>query len=186
MTQKHPIFITGNQSKADLLAKYLGIDLEHQKVDLDEIQSLDPHVVIDHKVRQAYAVLKRPVLVEDTSLEFTAFGRFPGTLIRHFIDETSMETVCRSLDSLDRGAVARCIFGYYDGENVTFIEGEQAGTIAQHPRGSGGFGWDQIFVPHDTLKTRAEMDENEYEASYMVVKPFAKLREFLRSLEVYI
>ena len=179
MQRPTPIFITGNQSKADMLAKYLGHHLEHQKVDLDEIQSLDPREVIEHKVRQAYAVVQQPVLVEDTSLEFDAFGKFPGTFIKHFIEGTPSEVICRSLDSLDRGAIARATFGYYDGNEVSFIEGEQKGSIADHPRGSGGFGWDEIFIPEGSTKTRAEMNEVEYEASYTYVKPFAKLRVFL-------
>jgi inosine/xanthosine triphosphate pyrophosphatase family protein len=33
-------FITGNQGKADFLAKHLGVEVGHQKLDLDEIQSL--------------------------------------------------------------------------------------------------------------------------------------------------
>jgi hypothetical protein len=34
-------FITGNQKKADYLASYLGFAVDHRKLDLDEIQSLD-------------------------------------------------------------------------------------------------------------------------------------------------
>ena len=56
-------FITGNQNKADFLAKHLGVPVAHHKLDLDEIQSLDPRVVVEHKVRQAYEVLNKPVLV---------------------------------------------------------------------------------------------------------------------------
>lgn len=47
-------FITGNQKKADFLAKWLGIDMAHQKVMLDELQSFDSHVIAEHKARQAY------------------------------------------------------------------------------------------------------------------------------------
>ena len=32
-----PVFITGNQNKADYLSKFLGIHIDHHKVDLDEI-----------------------------------------------------------------------------------------------------------------------------------------------------
>ena len=38
---KDVVFITGNQTKADYLAKFLGHPVEHMKVELDEIQSLD-------------------------------------------------------------------------------------------------------------------------------------------------
>ncbi len=37
-----PIFITGNQRKADYLSRQLGIQLDHQKLDLDEIQESEP------------------------------------------------------------------------------------------------------------------------------------------------
>jgi inosine/xanthosine triphosphate pyrophosphatase family protein len=38
---KQITFITGNQKKADYLAKYLGFQVDHQKIDLDEIQEMD-------------------------------------------------------------------------------------------------------------------------------------------------
>jgi non-canonical purine NTP pyrophosphatase (RdgB/HAM1 family) len=180
--QNHlPVFITGNQSKADYLAKYLGYEVEHQKVELDELQSLDLRTIVEHKVRQAFAVVGKPVLVEDVSLEFTAFGRFPGTFIKHFVGEVPMETVCRSLDSLDRGAIARCMFGYFDGTKMTFFEGELRGTIAEHPVGTGGYGWDQIFIPDGYQQTRAEMNEADDKKTYMKIKPFEQLKAFLET-----
>ena len=70
-------FITGNQKKADYLAKYLGFPIEHQKLDLDEIQSLDLRETTENKARQAYAKARKPLLVEDSSLEFALLGRLP-------------------------------------------------------------------------------------------------------------
>ena len=70
-------FITGNQKKADYLAKYLGFPIEHEKLDLDEIQSLDLREITEHKAKQAYEEMKKPVLVEDVTLEFSALGRLP-------------------------------------------------------------------------------------------------------------
>ncbi len=51
-------FITGNQHKADYLAKYLGIEIAHRKIDLDELQSLDLHEIVTHKVKQAYDIVR--------------------------------------------------------------------------------------------------------------------------------
>jgi len=82
---KKVVFITWNQNKADYLAKYLGFPIEHFKVDLDEIQSLDLREIVEHKVRQAYQKVWVPVIVEDVSLEFEALGRLPGTFIRFFL-----------------------------------------------------------------------------------------------------
>lgn len=80
-------FITGNQKKADYLARYLGFPIEHIKLDLDEIQSLELKEIVEHKVKKAYAKIKKPVIVEDASLEFTSLGRLPGPFIKFFIEE---------------------------------------------------------------------------------------------------
>ena len=80
-------FITGNQKKADYLAQYLGLNIEHVKLDLDEIQSLDLREIVEHKVRQAYAKVGKPVLVEDVSLIFSELGKLPGPFIKFFEQE---------------------------------------------------------------------------------------------------
>ena len=51
---KKVTFITGNQKKADYLIRYLGFPIEHMKLELDEIQSLDLREIVEHKVKQAY------------------------------------------------------------------------------------------------------------------------------------
>lgn len=180
-----PIFITGNQNKADYLSKTVGITLEHQKLDLDEIQSSDPRVVIEHKVRQAYDLIKRPVLVEDTSLGFSALNGLPGPFIKFFVDaENGLENLCRMLNGFsDRSARAVVIYGYYDGTRLTFIEGGMNGTIADHPRGSGGYGWDQIFEPEDYGGlTRAELSPEQDIESYNKLRDSKALTDFLNTL----
>ena len=104
-------FITGNQAKADYLSKYLGFPVHHQKIHLDELQSLELREIVEHKVRQAFALVNSPVLVEDVSLEFKALGRLPGTFIKFYVEEVPFETLCRTLDGLSRDATARCVFG---------------------------------------------------------------------------
>ncbi|HSW91909.1 MAG TPA: non-canonical purine NTP pyrophosphatase [Candidatus Saccharimonadales bacterium] len=180
-----PIFITGNQDKADYLAKMLGISLEHVKVDLDEIQSLDLDAIVEHKVRQAYDVVRKPVLVEDVALGFTAIGGLPGPFVKFFVDAPDgLENMCRILDGFsDRTARASCTFGYFDGETVTLFRGGLDGEIANAPRGENGYGWDKIFSPEGYGgKTRAELTPSDDVTSYATIKPFAALRKFLTTL----
>lgn len=174
-------FITGNQSKADYLAKHLQLPVKHIKINLDEIQSLDLREVVKHKVLQAYEHVKGPVLVEDVSLEFKSWGRLPGTFIKYFVDEVPFKTICGMLNGQDRSARARCVFGYYDGKTVKFIEGYLDGRIANEPAGENGFGWDKIFIPDGYDVTRASLNPEDDEITYATIKPFAELREFLRS-----
>jgi non-canonical purine NTP pyrophosphatase (RdgB/HAM1 family) len=181
---KELIFITGNQNKADYLARFLGRPVTHQKVEQDEIQSLDLAKVVEDKARQAYAKIEKPVLVEDVSLEFSALGRLPGTYIKDFEKELGHERLCHLLDGYDdRSATARGMFGYFDGSLLKLIAGELKGTIAEIPRGMNGLGWDPIFIPEGQSLTRAEMDNQGDEETYKSIKPFAALRDFLDSLE---
>ncbi len=178
-----PIFITGNQGKADNLARHLGIALEHQKVELDEIQSVHLEEIVTHKVKQAYDIIGKPVLVEDVALGFAALGGLPGPFVKFFVDAPGgLENMCRMLDSFDdRSAVGECMYGYYDGGEVRLFHGQLDGTIAQHPRGDNGFGWDKIFEPagYDG-KTRAELNDQKYAEVYEIIRPYAALRQFLK------
>ena len=181
-----PIFITGNQHKADYVSNMLGIELEHQKVELDEIQSADPVAVVEHKVRQAYNLLQRPVLVEDTSMGLDDLGGLPGPFIKFFIEqEGGGEKVCRMADGLaSRRATATVIFGYFDGERLEFMQNKSYGVIAQHPGElRSGFGWDTVFIQdgYDGV-IRSELSESAYEDLYRAAKPFAAVRDFLHSL----
>lgn len=176
-------FITGNQHKADYLSRILGVPLRHQAVDLTEIQSTSLEEVVEHKVRQAYVVAKCPVLVEDVALGFTALGGLPGPFIKFFVEAPNgLEKLCRMLDGFDdRSAVAACVFGYYDGEQIKLFRAELGGVIAKHPAGNGGFGWDKIFCPDGYEgKTRAELTPDEDAGTF---KPIATVRQFLTTLE---
>lgn len=139
-----------------------------------------------HKVREAYRQLKRPVLVEDTSLEFSNLGRLPGTLIKWFLEELNSEQLARLADGGDRKAVGHCMFGYYDGTNEHYIAGELHGVITKNPMGdgsSGGFGWDSIFIPDGYTVTRAELSEEDYEKVYRIIRPMQQLKAFLETLD---
>lgn len=178
-----PIFITGNQNKADYLSRQLGMQLDHQAAELDEIQSTDLHEIVRHKLLQAYEICKQPVLVEDVSLVFNALGDLPGPYIKWFVESAGDEACCRMLDGFqDRSAIIRCTFGYYDGETMDFFDSEQPGRIAHRPAGENGFGFDKFFVNEGYEITRAEMSQEENEHTYAtMMKPFAKVREFLSS-----
>ncbi|MBP7806318.1 non-canonical purine NTP pyrophosphatase [Candidatus Gracilibacteria bacterium] len=175
-------FITGNQKKADYLAKYLGIEVLHEKIDLDEIQSLDLREIVEHKVRQAYEKIKKPVLVEDTALRFEALGRLPGPFIKFFLKELGHEGICRLLDGKNRSATAQSMFGYFDGERLEVFVGELHGSISEKPGFDNGFGWDRIFIPEGFDGIRSELGEEDYKVTYLKVKPIEAVREFLLSI----
>lgn len=179
-------FITGNPNKAAHFAKNIGMDIEHYRADVDEIQTLNPVDLVEHKVRQAYSQLNKPVIVEDLSFEYEALGGLPGPFVKFFVDaEDGLEKMCRILDAFEnRRAKAIGVFGYYDGSRLEFFKGGLAGVIAKSPSGESGFGFDKVFIPDGfNGKTAAELTDMEYARYYTTIKPFAKVREFLLALQ---
>lgn len=174
------VFITGNQHKADYLAKWLALPVTHQKVELDELQSLDTQFITTHKAEQAYQIVKRPVLVEDVGLTFKALGRLPGPLIKWFLEELGNDGLCKLVGGYtDRRATASIIYGLCDGSQTLLFSAQVDGTIAPEPRGEHGFGWNAIFIPDGSSKTYAEMDDEEIVPFSHRAKAIEKLRAYL-------
>lgn len=175
------VFITGNEHKVKQLSQWLGVEVAHQRVDLDEIQSLDLREIVEHKARQAYVVVKRPVIVEDVAMIFAAFKQLPGPFIKWFEKGSGLEVMCRMLDGFDdRSAEAHTMYGLYDGETLHCFEGIMRGTIARSPRGRNGFGFDPIFINEGQMLTRGEMDEDTYSRTSYRQSALAELRKFLQ------
>ena len=173
-------YITGNPGKARLLSQDLDFPIIHKSLDLAEVQSLDPSIIIEYKAREAYTQVHSPVLVEDTSLRFLALGKLPGPLVKWFLAELGTTGLCRLLDNYpDRSALAEIHFGVYDGQTFQAFVGTKEGTIALAPRGSNGFGWDSIFMPAGQPKTWAEMTDEE-------AQTFSMRKAATKQLEAYL
>lgn len=176
---KDLVFVTGNAHKAAFLSKWLGRAVKHQKLDLTEIQSLDTREIAEHKARQAYELLKCPVLVEDVGLKLLAIDPLPGPFIKWFV-EVGIDKICRLLDGFDdRRAEAYIVYALFDGRTCRFFEGSIKGVIADQPRGEGGFGFDPILISDGYTITRAEMDETTHAATSHRAQAMQKLRDFL-------
>jgi len=176
---KNITFVTGNQNKADYLAEYLGYPVNHVKLDLDEIQSTSLEEIVEHKVRQAYEKIKKPVIVEDVSLEFVSLGGLPGPFIKFFVEKMSFEDICSMIGDKKRDAIARCVFGYFDGDILKLFESSLNGKIAKTPSGNNGYGWDKIFIPDGYTVTRASLNKEDDRKTYLQIKPFEKLKKYL-------
>lgn len=154
--------VTSNRHKYDKIAAALGYPLQQIDLDLLEIQTTKVAEVIEHKVKEAYRRVGKPVLVEDTGLSFAAWHGLPGALIRWFLTSVGNEGICRMLNGFaDRRAVAESCIGFYDGAHFAAFTATAPGTISAAPRGNFGFGWDAIFQPDGSTKTFAEFAPGE-------------------------
>jgi len=151
------VFVTSRPEKAEE-ARRLGFSVERLDLELPETQALDPSEIVDHKAREAFARLQRPVLVEDSGLAIGAWGGFPGALVKWVEKSAGIPAIPKMLAPWpDRSATAICVVAYFDGAELVAGRGECAGRIADQPRGEGGFGWDAIFQPEGSAETFAEM-----------------------------
>jgi non-canonical purine NTP pyrophosphatase (RdgB/HAM1 family) len=175
------VFVTSNEGKRREAEAVLGRPLSHQDLDLVELQSLDLHEVVRAKAASAVETIQAPVMVEDTGLELLGLGGFPGPLIRWLLACVGADGVCQMVQAFgDRRAVARCVTCATDGSEEVLGEGVVLGTIAERPRGTGGFGWDSVFIPDDgDGRTFAEMGEGEKNEISHRRKAFLALRDAL-------
>jgi len=155
-------FATSNVNKLKEFNQILNLELKQIDIDLLEPQSLDLIEIAEIKSRDAYNKTQKIVLIEDTSLEFLAWGKLPGTLIKWFSKSLSNQDLINMLSSFNnKKAIAKTIVSFFDGNKTYSFIGEVEGSISQAPKGDNGFGWDSIFIPNGSTKTFAQMDLNE-------------------------
>lgn len=174
--------LTGNSHKVKELSRLLGVELNHQKIDLPEIQSTSVAEVAKVKAEEAFQIVKKPVLVDDTGLAIRAWNNLPGALIKWFIDNVDCAGIIEMLGEKNRSAFASTALGFCDKNGSRVFVGEVSGKISDIPRGENGFGFDPIFIPDNASKTLAEMTGEEKDWFSSRAMAAAKMREFLNFL----
>lgn len=132
----------------------------------------------------------QPALADDSGLEIDAIGGRPGVLSARYGGELTgfdekMRMILEELEGVpETGRTARfaCALAIADESGSVLFEtsGICPGKIAQEPRGTGGFGYDPIFIPHGHDRTFGELDDAvNREISHRAVA-FRQLIPFLR------
>ena len=112
-------------------------------------------------------------LADDSGLEIDALGGRPGTQSRRFAGEgaTDADRIAKVLSLMaegpddQRSARFRCAVAIAEPSGLVHeVSGTCEGTIARAPRGSGGFGYDPIFLPAGESRTMAELSLDEKNA----------------------
>jgi XTP/dITP diphosphohydrolase len=162
------LLATGNRKKAVEIVAILrekgGADLEFSSLaDFPDLPPVveDGDTFLENARKKAHPAARAtgmPTLGEDSGLEVEALGWAPGIYSARYAGEeaTDGENTAKLLGAMEevpagkRGARYRCVavLAFPDGrEEVT--EGSCEGEIGRKPRGSGGFGYDPVFVSPD-------------------------------------
>lgn len=129
------------------------------------------------KARAAHRATGMAVIADDSGLVVDGLGGAPGVRSARFAGENAtdaenLELLIESLASIDdpdRSARYVCALAWIeeDGSEGIFEEVCE-GEIVSEPRGSGGFGYDPVFVPRDTgdddRRTMAELSPDQKNA----------------------
>ena len=110
-------------------------------------------------------------IADDSGIEAAALGGRPGVRSARYAGEDASdgENLAKLVDEAPAGSALAyvCVIALVDpaGRERTF-EGRCTGTMSAEPRGTGGFGYDPVFVPDDddTGRTMAELSVAEKDA----------------------
>ena len=151
------VVVTTNEKKLAEINQILGTNHQASAIDIPEIQSLDLNEVITQKAKEAYKKLKKPVLVEDVSLEIRALGGLPGPFVKFFLKTLGTEGTAALVKGKDTTTKATDAVAIYDGKSLKIFRGMVIGTLSSKNRGTHGFGFDKVFIPKGYKQTFAQM-----------------------------
>ena len=178
------VFATGNAHKLAEVAGILGEAWTVEAVDPDVEETgstFEENALI--KARAVAASTGELAIADDSGIEIDALDGRPGIHSARWTDEGDwIPKVLRELEGApDRGAryVAAAAVVWPDGREQV-LRGTVEGRVADEPRGSGGFGYDPIFVPVEgDGRTFAEMSAAEKHALSHRGRAFRALAERL-------
>lgn len=146
------------------------------------------------KAREVSEATGLSALADDTGLEVDALGGAPGVFAARFAGPgATYADNCKKLladlgeiDSPERTARFRTVVALVlcgdarrraGGAEAIVTEGILPGRITREPRGTGGFGYDPVFLAPESGKTLAEMSASEKNAISHRYRALVELRE---------
>lgn len=175
----------GKLREFDILLAPLGlIVVSAGDLGLPEPDETAPDFTGNARIKALAAALAsgKPALADDSGFSAAALAGAPGVHSARWAGKpadfaAAMARVNAQIgDSADRRAwftSALCL-AWPDGETATFL-GRVEGSVIWPPRGTGGFGYNPIFVPAGDTRSYAEMPPAEKHATSHRARALAQL-----------
>lgn len=152
----------------------------------------DGRTFLDNALKKAKAVAEHTgeaALADDSGLEVEALQGAPGVYSARYAgpdadDEKNIARLLRDMANVPpegRGAAFRCSLVLYkpDGNYVAF-EGRWAGRISDEPQGTGGFGYDPVFLLPELGCTVAQLPPEEKNRLSHRAQALQALKDYLQ------
>jgi len=183
-------FITGNNNKFREIRKLfqkeeLNCELKQKTTETIEIQSSSIKEVALFKLKSVKTNFNNSYFVEDAGFFIDVpLKGFPGVYSKFVLDSIGNKGILKLINDY-KNTVAHfeaVIALYFQPLNeILVFEGNVEGEVSKNIRGTGGFGFDPIFIPKEMPTcTFAELTTEEKNSVSHRGKVWKKLFEFLK------
>ena len=184
------VLATHNAHKVDELRRILGDQLDGIELvgydgpePIEDGDSFEANALI--KARAAAKHTGHAAIADDSGISVAALGGAPGIHSARYAgnrdDRENLELLLTNLRGVDdRSAHFSCAAAFVVGD-VEHVElGVWSGSVSLAPAGSGGFGYDPIFVPDGSDVSAAEFTADEKNAVSHRARAFGQLMPVVR------
>lgn len=190
------IFATNNQHKIEEVSKVIGSGFQLLTMEQTGINTEipEPYDTIKEnasaKSKTIFSMTGHNCFSEDTGLEVEALNGEPGVHSARYAGESrsSDDNIKKLLKNLEphknRQARFLTIISLILNGKEFFFDGICNGQILYSPKGTGGFGYDPVFVPDGETRSFGEMSLEEKTYFSHRRKATDKLVTFLQNLEI--
>jgi len=154
------IFVTTNKGKlkeANAIGAEYNMEFVQNDCDLFEVQSNDIRQVAEESAKEAWKLIKKPLIVEDSGFFVSALKGFPGVYSAFVLKTIGVDGILKLMEGVkDRSGVMKSAVAFIDGSDMKIFLGQVEGTVSEKAKGEAGFGYDPIFMPKGATKTFGE------------------------------
>lgn len=171
--KKTVFYATTNTGKFEEVKRFIDqhdptIELKQFDGDLPEIQTMDQEEIAIDKAKQAWKVLKKPVLVDDSGVFFSRYKNFPGTLSKFVFHGIGYDGILKLTKDDPRAEIRLCMVYKDEDDGCHVFEGVTKGTIIEpetlevHPN----FTYSPIFKLEGSDKTIEQVRGTKEEGKF--------------------
>lgn len=186
------VLATNNQHKVSEIRKILPKSFELLTLNEAGLEADLPETtgsIAGNAAQKAISVWKLAgcdCIADDSGLEVDALGGKPGVDSAHFagLPRNDDRNIVFLLDQMEgiqnRKANFKTVIALVKEGNVHLFEGKVNGVITNSRRGTGGFGYDPVFIPEGFDKTFAELPEEIKNSISHRANALKELHDFLK------
>ncbi len=185
-------FVTTNQGKVASLANRLTsgkYQLVQTKLELPEIQASCANAVCIEKAKEAFKILQKPLIIQDSSFHIVALNGFPGAYIKYAQDTIGVGGILKLMEGVqDRRCYFEGALTYIDGNvTKTFVKKSSMGQLAlKIDKTSSEKEWGtiwRIFIPKGYNITLSAISKEELDSKEGKTASDSEFAQFIRWIE---